>query len=137
MQFVIRFCNSIAEFGFNTLYKSNKEWENQSIIEDNENHFHVVHYIKPPDNKKSFMLGVKMLTLLAEKFERANLKELRFTFSFQTPELGQKFADANNIEDNEHFISDRLSFHTIRQSEEIINIIDFDNSFFGILIIEI
>jgi len=40
------------------LYEAKEKWENQSIIENNENHFHVDWYIEPPDNKKAFMLGI-------------------------------------------------------------------------------
>jgi hypothetical protein len=39
-----------TEFGitlksFNGLYKATESWDNQSFIEDNENHFHVNRYI--------------------------------------------------------------------------------------------
>ena len=36
---------------FNKLHKATLDWENQSIIEDSENHFHVDWHIEPADNK--------------------------------------------------------------------------------------
>ncbi len=105
----------------NRLYKAKKSYENQSTIEDNENHFHVDWYINPPNNKKAFMLGAKTLILLAKKFEQANIRDVRFTFFFQTPELGLAHAKANNLHEDgdEHYISDRLSFHKRRDEEEL------------------
>ncbi len=70
---------------FDRLYKATKEWENQSIIEDNENHFHVDWYFDTADNKKAFMLGIKTLTLLADKFQKEKYNGIRFWYSFQTP----------------------------------------------------
>jgi hypothetical protein len=131
-----------TEFGitlksFNRLYRAANLWENQSIVEDNENHFHVDWHIDPPDNKMAFMLAVKTLALLAVKFETANIQGIRLTLSFQTPELGQQSAIANALEHDEHCISDRLSFHTRRDGEEVITVGQFDNSFCAILIIDI
>ncbi len=83
--------------GFNKLYRAKESSENQSIIEDNENHFHVDWHVDPPDNKKAFMLGVRTLILLAEKFEQSNRRGIRFTFSFQTPELGLAWAKHHNL----------------------------------------
>ena len=134
----------ISELGvtlksFDRLYKATEKWENQSIIEDNENHFHVDWYIESEDNKKSFMLGVKTLTLLAEKFKKEKLKGIRFWYSFQTPELGQLWTKLNNLEneDNEHFISDRLSFYKRRNNEEVFSTEEFENSHWAFLIIDI
>lgn len=133
----------ISELGvtlksFNKLYKATEEWENQSIIEDNENHFHVDWYFNPPNSKKAFMLGVKTLKLLAEKFQDETIKGIRFWYNFQTPELGEKWAKHHQIdeEDDEHFISDRLSFYKRRPDETIISIDDNDE-FSAILIIDI
>lgn len=124
---------------FDKLYKATQDWENQSIIEDSENHFHVDWYIEPADNKKAFMLGVKTLTLLAEKFQKENIKGIRFWYSFQTPELGRLWAIENNIdeEDEEHFISDRLSFYKMRDGEDIISTNENDNKFCAIFTIDI
>lgn len=124
---------------FDRLHKAMQDWENQSIIEDSENHFHVDWYIEPADNKKAFMLGVKTLTLLADKFQKEKIENIRFWYSFQTPELGQLWAKNNNFdEDNdEHFISDRLSFHKMRNGENIISINENENQFCAILIIDI
>ncbi len=124
---------------FNKLYKAKHNWENQSIIEDNENHFHVAGYCELPDNKQAFMLGVKTLTALSAKFQREKLSSIRFWYFFQTPELGAQFEKANNLyeEGDEQFISDRLSFYTRRQGEEVISIAQNDSSFWAMLIIDI
>jgi hypothetical protein len=96
------------------LYKAKEKWENQSIVENNENHFHVDWYIEPPDNKKAFMLGIKTLLLLAGKFKEQGFGGIRFWYHFETPELTKQWAMTNNLhrsDDEEYFISDRLSFH--------------------------
>ncbi|MBE0391877.1 hypothetical protein HNQ02_002735 [Flavobacterium sp. 7E] len=124
---------------FDRLYNANENWENQSIIEDNENHFHVDSYIEPVNNKKAFMLGVKTITLLADKFQKEKMNNIRFWYSFQTPELGRLHASENNLEeaDDDYFISDRLSFFKLRDGEDVITISEFENKFCAILIIDI
>ena len=135
---------SITDLGvtlksFDRLYKATQDWENQSIIEDSENHFHVDWHIEPADNKKAFMLGVKTLTLLADKFQKENIEGIRFWFSFQTPELGRLWAIENNLDekDDEHFISDRLSFYKLRDGENIISTSENEDKFCAILTIDI
>lgn len=134
----------ISEFGitldsFSGLYKAKETWENQSIIEDNENHFHVESFIDPPDNKKAFMLGVKTLIALAERFQVEKINGIRFWFSFQTPELGQQFAKANHLDElgDKHYISDRLSFYKRRENEVVVTLNQSDNSFCALMIIDI
>lgn len=85
------------------------------------------------------MLGVKTLMLLAEKFEKEKIEGVRFWLSFQTPELGEKWAKYHNLyADNDvHYISDRLSFYTRRDNEEIIEIDPSEKTFSAILIIDI
>ena len=124
---------------FDKLHKASQDWENQSIIEDSENHFHVDWHIEPADNKKAFMLGVKTLTLLADKFQKEKINGIRFWYSFQTPELGQLWAKQNNLdEDNdEHYISDRLSFYKLRDGENVISTNENENKFCAILTIDI
>ncbi len=124
---------------FNTLYEPTKDWENKSIVEDSENHFHVDWHIEPAENKKTFMLGVKTLTLLADKFQSENVNGIRFWYTFQTPKLGQLWAKQNNIdeEDDEHFISDRLSFYKRRDGEEVITTEMVESKFWATLIIDI
>ena len=124
---------------FDSLYKARKSYENQSIIEDNENHFHVDWYIDQPDNKKAFMLGVRTLILLAEKFARTNVRGVRFTFSFQTPELGLAWAKVHNLQEDGdvHYISDRLSFHKRRDGEELGALDRNEQSFWAMLVIDI
>ena len=124
---------------FDRLHKATQDWENQSIIEDSENHFHVDWYIEPADSKKAFMLGIKTLTLLADKFQKEEIKGIRFWYSFQTPELGRLWAKQNNLdeEDDEHFISDRLSFYKLRDGENIISTNENENQLCAILTIDI
>jgi hypothetical protein len=122
---------------FDRLYEATQNWENQSIIEDNQNHFHVDWYIEPADNKKAFMLGVKTLILLADKFQKEKVNGISFWYSFQTPELGRLWAKQNNLDEevDEHFISDRLSFYKMRDGENIIS--NNENEFCAILKIDI
>lgn len=124
---------------FGGLYKASGTWENQSVIEDNENHFHVDSFVDPPDNRKAFMLGVKTLVLLAEKFQKEEIEGIRFTFSFQTPGLGQQWAKQNNLNEDsdDHFISDRLSFFTRRDGEQIDTIKMGEKQFWALLIIDL
>jgi len=129
----------VTQKSFDRLHKVSQDWENKSIIEDNENHFHVDWHIEPVDNKKVFMLGVKTLTLLAERFQKEKIKGIRFWYSFQTPELGQLWEKQNNLdEDNdEHFLSDRLSFYKLRDGENIISTNEYEDKFWAILTIDI
>ncbi len=134
----------LTEFGvtlksFNRLYKATQDWENQSIIEDTENHFHVDWHIESVDNRRAFMLGVKTLTLLANKFRNEKIKGIRFWYSFQTPELGRLWAKQNNIEeeDDEYFISDRLSFYKLRDGDNVISTNETENKFWAKLTIDI
>jgi hypothetical protein len=124
---------------FGRLYQVKQDWENKSIIEDSENHFHVDWHIEPADNKKAFMLGIKTLTLLADKFQNERITGMRFWYTFQTPLLGQLWAKQNNFEedDGEHFISDRLSFYKRRDGEEIVTTEMIENKFWATLIIDI
>jgi len=124
--------------GLGKLYAMREKHETKTIIEDSQNHFHVDWFIKNPNDKKVFMLGVKTLVLLAQKFENNNIKGVRFWYSFQTPELAKLFDKSLKIKDDEtHYISDRLSFYTRRKGEEIISIKNFKKSFWAILIIDI
>lgn len=124
---------------FDRLYRATQDWENQSIIEDSENHFHVDWYIEPADNKKAFMLGVKTLILLADKFQKERVRGIRFWYLFQTPELGLLWAKQNNFdeEEGEHFISDRLSFYKLRNGESIISTNEIENKFWAMLTIDV
>ena len=124
---------------FNRLYKATKDWENQSIIEDSENHFHVDWYLESADNKKVFMLGVKTLTLLADKFQKEKIKGIRCWYSYQTPELGRLWSKQNNLEEDdvEQFISDRLSFYKLRDGENVISTNENENKFWAILTIDL
>jgi hypothetical protein len=125
--------------GFNKLYNAKESSESHSTIEDNENHFHVDWHVAPPDNKKAFMLGVRTLILLAEKFEQANMRGVRFTFSFQTPELGLAWVRHHNLQedDDKHYISDRLSFHKRRGREELGALDKNEQPFWALLVIDI
>lgn len=119
-------------------YEINESCEKTSIEEDFENHFHIDLYVKSNDNKRLFMLGVKTLHLLSRKFIAENYKGVRFKYSFQTPELAEKQSRLNGLheENDEYYISDRLSFYRIRQNEILLeNLNEF--SFEAVLIIDI
>ncbi len=122
---------------FKPLYKVTKNSENTSIIEDKTNCFHVDSHISPANNKKAFLLGLKTLLLLADKFEKQDITGVRFWYSFQTPELGRQFFKSIGLGDEDQPISDRLSFHTMREGEEIVEINNGEKSFWGILMIDI
>lgn len=135
---------AVSEFGIclgeePITFKHTGRGENQSTYEDDENHFHVDWYVGPHDNKGAFMLGVKTLILLAAKFEKEGRSGVRLTYSFQTPELGKEWAVAHGVynEEDEQYISDRLSFHTRREGERILEIEPEELSFWGHLIIDI
>ncbi len=120
------------------LYKATESFENQSIIEDNQNHFHVDFYSVPCNNKNVFMLGIKTLQLLAQKFQDENIEDICCWFSFQTPELAELWAKHQNLyeENEEHYISDRLSFYKKRCGEVVISPEIFESKFWAILTIE-
>lgn len=120
------------------LHKAKQNWENQSIIEDSENHFHV-DWMANGNNKMAFMLGVKTLTLLAEKFQKEKVNGIRFWYSFRTPELGEFEAKQKNLDKDgdQYFISDRLSFYKRRKGEEVISTERIEDKYVAILIIEI
>ena len=123
----------------NHLRRPTEEWENKSTIEDFENHFHVDWYAETRTSIEAFKLGIKTLTLLAQKFYAQEVKGMRFIYSFQTPELGEIFSKANNLhqDDDSYFISDRLSFHKKRKGEEVMLTAINDFKFEAILIIDI
>lgn len=108
--------------GATKLYKRNEAWENQSVIEDSENHFHVAQFIEPENSRLAFMLGVKTLLLLADKFVKQNVTGVRLWYSFESPELGMQFAQAHGFHNDgdKYYISDRLSFYTRRIGEDVI-----------------
>jgi len=117
----------------------NKDYDQLPYDEDRQNHFHVDWYIDPPDSKKAFMLGVKTLILLAERFEKEQIKGIRFWHSFSTPELGEQWVKDHNLqeEDDEYNISDRLSFYTRRDNVEVISINNDVKQYETTLIIDI
>ena len=129
---------SITEKGvslesFSHLRLASEEWDNQSYIEDDENHFHIDDYM---DNKNAFMIATKTLYLLASKFKQARLNDVRFTLSFQTDEMGKNQAIKCGLHEkgDKYYLSDRLSFFkkrgaTLRE--------DIEDQFTGILIIDI
>jgi hypothetical protein len=128
--------NGITLRNFGTLKNKTSIWENRSVIEDEQNHFHIDWTVK--NTKETFMLAVKTLLLLAQKFSDANLMKMRFWLSFQTAELGEQQAIDNNLHDDrdEYFISDRLSFYTIRENEDLFTI-DDEHNYSAILTIDI
>jgi hypothetical protein len=124
---------------FGKLFKASTSSENQSIIEDQTNHFHVDWHIESGDSKKEFMLGIKTLILLAEKFQIENIKGIRFWYTYQTPELAKLEEKSFNHStgDDEYFSSDRLSFYRLREGENVISIQEMEHDFCSIMMIDI
>ena len=116
-----------------------KASENQSIIEDEHNHFHVDWFVSPTDTKSAFMLGIKTLFLLANKFQEQKIAGIRFWYHFLTPELSKESdrAQGHYTEGDEYYISDRLSFYKRREGEEVITINEAEDSYNSLLIIDI
>lgn len=125
----------------NFLYKAKDKNENQSTIEDFENHFHINIHSKSTKEKVAFYRGIKTIILLAEKFKKAGYKKIRFTFYFQDIELNRKFTKDHFPKDiKENFancINERLSFHKRRRGEVIIPKELFNYPYGGYLIIDI
>ena len=121
----------------NNLRKPVESWENQSVIEYDENHFHVDWFTA--NEKEAFRLGTKTLLLLADKFETQNITGVRFLYSFQCQTLGQRQAIERNIhgDGDEYYISARLSFHRIRPNEEVVAVDLFNTPYYAELVIDI
>lgn len=113
------------------------ENEAQSFEEDFNNHFHVDESIDNITDKQAFELGVKALMTLAKRFQKENVSNIQLTYSFQTPEMGKVMANAYGIDDDEHYISDRLSFHTKRYGQTVVSEEMFENAHFAFLIIDL
>ncbi len=112
----------------------------KSWIENDNNHFHVWWYIEPIDGAKIFMLGIKTIVELAEKFEKRRYKGIRFSYYFQTPELSRLFDVENGLSENaddEHYFSDRLVFFKRRKGEEVKKINNIEYRYGAIMIIDI
>ena len=124
---------------FGGLYKATAPGEAQSIVEDNENHFHVDSYAKPLSNKNVFMLGVKTLLLLAGKFEKEGITGVCFSYSFQTPKLGRLQSQKHRLHQkgDTYYVSDRLSFYTLRKGAGLTPKELFENPFYAMLLIDI
>jgi hypothetical protein len=123
---------------FGILPKPIDKTENQSIIEDQKNHFHVDWHIEMGDSKKEFMLGVKTIQLLAEKFRKENHTGIRFWYSYQTPELARLEEISMNMTlETEYYSSDRLSFYRLRTEEEVISMGNLEHDYCSILVIDI
>jgi hypothetical protein len=135
---------SINKFGITLKYTGelgelSEQWQNYSELEDFENHFHVDWLIKPLDNREVFMLGVKTLILLADKFQNQKVKGVRFWYSFQTPELGELWAKDRKLHEDsaEYFLNDRLSFYKRRKGENITGFKKNEKSHWARMIIDI
>lgn len=97
---------------------------NLSEIEDFNNHFHVAYYAKPKNNKATFMLAIKALTLLANKFDKRKIEGIRFWLTFETKEMSEHWSKANNLHErgDKYNINERLTFYKRRDNEHIIEI---------------
>ena len=122
----------------NSLYQPNKK-ESKSIIEDNENHFHVDWFLDNATNQEVFKLGIKTILLLAKRIESKRIHNIRLSYSFQTSSMGKNWAIKNGLHEkgDEHYISDRLSFHTKRKGEEVISVDNLQNMFWAILVVDV
>jgi len=114
-------------------------WENYSIMEDYENHFHVDGYVDPPDTKQIFMLGIRTLIALAEKFENRKIRGIRLWYSFQTSELGEIWSKEKHFhnEGDVYLQSDRLSFYKRRKGEDVVGFKVNEKSYWARMIIDI
>lgn len=121
----------------NTLRAPSAAGETQSTVEYDENHFHADWLCN--DERKAFKLGVYTILLLAQKFRLNNITGVRFCYSFQSPALAIKMAtDLHLHEDgDEYYISDRLSFYSIREGEEVVAPELFDSDYFANLYIDV
>jgi len=77
---------------------------------------------------------LKTLTLLETRFKNKILIVLGFGIRFQTPELCRLWAEQTNLdeEDDEYFISDRLSFYKLRDGENVMSTSENENQFCAI-----
>lgn len=111
----------------------------KSYYEDENNHFHVDWYIPQKSIKHKLSLAIYTLKKLAEKFEKDNVLWVRFCLSFQTPSMWKKFAIQNDLHEdwNKYYVSDRLSFYTLREWEEVLSIENINDNDNAILIIDV
>ena len=111
---------------------------NLSFQEDLDNHFHVDQSIDNITDKQAFELGVKTLIELSKHFKKDKVSNVQLTYSFQTPEMGQIQAKENNIDDDDdHLISDRLSFHIKRPGQIVVDKDLFNSKHFAFLTIDL
>lgn len=102
----------------------NPEEFGQSYYEDTNNHFHVDWYVSSDNkNKDSLVLAIVVLQKLVLKFEKAGISWIRFWLNFETSEMAKKFAVDNGLDEDgdEYHTSDRLSFYTRRDGQEVIS----------------
>jgi len=110
----------------NKLRAITESWESVSIMEDFENHFHIDDYFATNEYRMNFMLGVKVLNLLALKFRKAHYSGIRFMYSYQTPKQAEEQSKHNGYheEGDIYYINDRLSFHRRRAHEPLFDDLD-------------
>lgn len=117
--------------GLKSLFEPTKapKWYEQSYYEDDNNHFHVDWYISSCNDKDVLILAVVTLRELASRFENAGISWVRFWLSFQTCKMSEKFAKDHWLHEtwDEYYSSDRLSFFTKREWEEVVSS-NFENS---------
>jgi hypothetical protein len=118
---------------------SGKCSSDNSYDEDLQNHFHVDGYIKnsKEPSKDAFVLGIKTLMELAKRFEREKLNNIQFSYSFQSPEMVKVWCRENGIKDDDHYTSDRLSFHKKREGQVVVNDSLFNDKHWAFLLIDL
>lgn len=101
-------------------FRASRINENNSIFEDNENHFHIDHFSENEKENEVFKLGVKTIYLLADKFKRKGYKNMEFSYSFHTKQMSKQFdVDKNLTIESQYFFGDRLSFNIIDPNKAI------------------
>jgi hypothetical protein len=118
--------------------KDDQKW--QSFHEDNENHFHIDSWVDVQSDKIAFEIGVKTLIEIARTLQSQKIDNVQLTYSFQTPDMGRIEAKECNLhddDDDDYYISDRLSFHIKRDGQNVVSDELFENRHSAFLKIDI
>ncbi len=109
------------------------EINNESIVEDDSNHFHIDGFEPNLSAEMQFRYGIYTIIKLAEQAQLLNLTGICFTYVFQTVEMANRFEQHLNFEGFKIAgnISDRISFHKIRGQESNWMQISDDNEFYA------
>lgn len=108
------------------------EINNESIVEDDSNHFHIDGFEPNLSAEMQFRYGICIIIKLAEQARQLNLSGICFTYVFQTVEMANQFEQHLNFEGFKiaNTTSDRISFHKIRDQQPNLAEISDDNAFY-------